>query len=241
MKLLGRILAFNALTWVALIAIGGSSQALGFPPELGLPQWGPGLAGLAMLALFRGDDYAARWWPEGFTWRRWLGALALPVTIGALATGLARVSGIAWRVELIDNWALALAWAPLGALGEELGWRGYLQGRLDTKLGPVQAALLTGLCWTPIHLHFFAEGPLFVALLALVLMSASVVMRGLVDQSGAYPVALAALVHLGINLANFLGLGYLHSLVYMGAIAGLWVALALYFVLSGRTRSPSSA
>jgi membrane protease YdiL (CAAX protease family) len=45
-----------------------------------------------------------------------------------------------------------LLWPLVAALGEELGWRGYLYPRLMPALGPIGAAVAVGLIWGLWHL-----------------------------------------------------------------------------------------
>ena len=53
-----RIGLFYVWTWFFLILLGGLQQATGIlPPEVGLAQWGPGIAGLLMLWIFRKDNH----------------------------------------------------------------------------------------------------------------------------------------------------------------------------------------
>ncbi len=48
-----------------------------------------------------------------------------------------------------------LAAIPFGPLGEELGWRGYLQPRLLSTLNPVLAGVIIGAIWTVWHIPLF--------------------------------------------------------------------------------------
>lgn len=48
--------------------------------------------------------------------------------------------------------AMALVWPLMAALGEELGWRGFLLPRLAGRLGLLPAALVVGLVWGLWHL-----------------------------------------------------------------------------------------
>lgn len=41
------------------------------------------------------------------------------------------------------------------ALGEEIGWRGYLQTRLIHKIGTQKALWMTAICWAIFHVPFF--------------------------------------------------------------------------------------
>ena len=53
-----RVGVFYVLTWFFLMMLGGIQQATGIlPPQIGLPQWGPGIAALLMLVIFRKDGF----------------------------------------------------------------------------------------------------------------------------------------------------------------------------------------
>ncbi len=43
----------------------------------------------------------------------------------------------------------------LFALGEEIGWRGYLQSRLIKEVGTQKALWITAICWAIFHIPFF--------------------------------------------------------------------------------------
>jgi membrane protease YdiL (CAAX protease family) len=47
---------------------------------------------------------------------------------------------------------MALVWPLMAAIGEEIGWRGYLLPRLEQRFGLLGAALLIGLVWGFWHL-----------------------------------------------------------------------------------------
>jgi len=88
---------------------------------------------------------------------------------------------------------VALIWPPLAALGEELGWRGFLLPRLAGRIGLWPAALAIGLIWGVWHLPpdfialkgygdwfwaaFFVNGPL-------VLTAHSIIMAWLWRRTG---------------------------------------------------------
>ncbi len=118
---------------------------------------------------------------------------------------------------------------PLGALGEELGWRGYLNKRLNARLGGLASSLLVGLLWMPIHLPFLQRGLLMAALLTVLLMAYSVVLYALTKETG-FSVLLAGVFHLGINLTNLLFLDLLYQPAFMALSAGLWVLAAVVSV-----------
>ena len=78
-----RISIFYVLTWFFLIFLGGMQQATGLlPPEVGLAQWGPGIAALLMLLLFRKDGHKINFFSKGIPTVRYLYAALTPVGVG---------------------------------------------------------------------------------------------------------------------------------------------------------------
>ena len=120
-------------------------------------------------------------------------------------------------------------WMPLGAIGEELGWRGYLHKKLDTRMRGLFSSLLVGVMWMPIHVSFFGEGPVFLLFLALMIISYSLVIYALVQDTG-FNVLLASIFHLFINVSNLLFLDVIHETSFMVVNALVWVVLAVVVV-----------
>jgi len=230
-----RIIVFYGLTWFFLILLGGVQQAAGVPAEISLPQWGPGLAALLMLVLFRKDGHKITFHAKDTPALRYLNAALIPAGAALvlwLAASLLRIPP-AQESPIYNSLLLAILWMPLGALGEELGWRGYLNKRLDARLGGLVASLLVGLLWMPIHLPFLQRGPLMAVLLTVLLMAYSVVLYALTQETG-FSVLLAGLFHLVINLTNLLFLDVLYQPAFMALNAGLWVLVAVVSVVLKR-------
>jgi membrane protease YdiL (CAAX protease family) len=118
---------------------------------------------------------------------------------------------------------------PLGALGEELGWRGYLHKKLDTRLRGLISSLLVGVLWMLIHVHFFSQGPVFLTFLTLLFISYSVVIFAVVQDTG-FSVVLATVFHLAINLSNLLFLGVIYEISFMVFNSLVWMAVAAVVV-----------
>ena len=49
-------------------------------------------------------------------------------------------------------------------VAEELGWRGYLQEKIEAHVGDVLTPLIVGIIWTVWHFHFFISGSMEVPL-----------------------------------------------------------------------------
>jgi len=223
---------FYVLTWFFLLLLGGTQQATGFlPSEFGLAQWGPGIAALVMLLIFRKDGHKITFFSKEIPGIRYLYAALVPVGVGLvifLIRSLLHIEPSA-DAPAYGSLALLILWMPFGALGEELGWRGYLHKKLDPRMRGVFSSLLVGVLWMPIHVQFLTRGPVFILLLALLIISYSVVIYALVRDTG-FSVLLASIFHLAINLSNLLFLDVIHETSFMMVNALVWAAVAAVVV-----------
>ncbi|MFI7000132.1 type II CAAX prenyl endopeptidase Rce1 family protein [Nocardia sp. NPDC050175] len=137
-----------------------------------LLMWAPGLAALiARLILREGfGDISLRLGGRR-SWLAFLIALGYPVAIGAAAYGVGWASGLAdfispagtssgwgsFAGELLIATTLGTAVGLVFALGEELGWRGYLLTRLIEAEIP-RPIMVSGLIWAAWHLPLIIGG-----------------------------------------------------------------------------------
>jgi len=135
--------------------------------------------------------------------------------------------------EIFDNLPLVLVWMPLGALGEELGWRGYLHKKLDERVNGLLSSLLVGMLWTLFHVHFLAQGFVFVFFFALVLVSQSVVLYAFIRSTG-FSVLLATIFHWAFNLINLTILDVIYETTYMMVSGIVWAIAAAVVVFMRR-------
>lgn len=233
--MLTRVLTYSALTAFWVILLGGGSEALGLPVALGLPQLAPGIAGLLTLLIFRKDGLRISLLRRDIPAARYLAAIGIPFGMGLLIFGvsLAVFPQLTSGSIGIGISALSLLWMPFGAIGEELGWRGYLNKRLARGTAGLAAAAITGLLWTLLHVHFFANGPLYMLFAALSFVAMSVVIHVIVAEHD-FNVALSALFHLGVNLSSALSWPVINEIGFMAGYALLWATAALAAALLRR-------
>jgi membrane protease YdiL (CAAX protease family) len=236
--MLKRIAAFYIITLILTVALAGLQQAAGIDSRFILPQWGPGLAGLFMFLVFRRDGLSLRLNLRAAGPRRYLLALALPLAgaavLLALVGWLLGPHGAAAAIRNLT--ALWIAGMLFGALGEEIGWRGYLQPLARQRWSPFATSLLVGALWAPWHIQSWANGPLYMILLVLAMIGYSLVITALIDDAPGGRVALATLFHLGINLGNVPFLPVLAAPAFMALNAAVWLVIAAVIVYLRRGR-----
>ncbi|WP_433654413.1 CPBP family glutamic-type intramembrane protease [Nocardia sp. CA-128927] len=161
---------------IALIALSAPAMAFAViaKNDIGvlLLMWAPGLAALiARLILHEGfADISLRLGGRRSWWALLIG-LGYPVAIAVAAYGVGWASGLAqftspagsssgwvsFGGELLVGVGLGTAVGLVFALGEELGWRGYLLTRLIDAEVP-QPILVSGLIWAAWHLPLIIGG-----------------------------------------------------------------------------------
>jgi membrane protease YdiL (CAAX protease family) len=234
--MLKRIIVFYGLTWFFLILLGGFQQATGvIPAEIGLAQWAPGIAALLMLVIFRKDNFKITFFSKDTPARRYLYAALIPLGMGLVVYIIRFLIPMESTAApgIFNNLSLTLLWIPLGAFGEELGWRGYLHKKLDPHMRGLFSSLLVGILWMPIHVHFFNQGPIFLFFFLLMIISYTIVIYALVQDTG-FNVLLATIFHLSINLANLFFLDVIYRTSFMMINSLVWVVVAVTVVFLNR-------
>lgn len=141
--------------------------------------------------------------------RRWLrGACIAVAVITAYGTILA-VAATAFGVLRNDQpWGYAvpvvafIALQILGGIGEEIGWRGFLQPALETRMSKLPAAIMVGVIWALWHVHYFGD-LLIGAMFILNCIGLSILFAYLTVGSRLQRGILAGVLHALVNLALF--------------------------------------
>jgi membrane protease YdiL (CAAX protease family) len=215
--------------WVLGIATGDSAGGHG-AYSIGA-MWGPGIAALLTCWLSKRPVASLGWqwgetrwqalsysWPlgvclltYGFVYAAGLGGFPNAQTVAALRTSL--VWPHAATDTVVAGWFLLLATTGIVrsiafALGEEIGWRGFLSPALHARFGFTRGALLTGAAWAIWHLpiivfsNYDSATPWWFAIPCFVIevLSLSVIMAWIRMRSGS--LWTGAIAHASINLFN---------------------------------------
>ncbi|MFI9203224.1 lysostaphin resistance A-like protein [Streptomyces sp. NPDC053048] len=205
---------FVAVTFVGAGALGAVQPATGIPGEVvQLTQFGPAL-GVAAVALFRPASVrsllagAFRSSHGGGGRGSGLPLLATAlliitccVTASGIATGDVRFTPPS---ELHHPFALIVVAQLIGACGEEIGWRCFLQPLLRTRFGPLTSSIVVGVLWGVWHVQVFAQNPAYAGGFLLGAVSMSVVMGTALERLRSSRLLWAGGFHTLINLGMLL-------------------------------------
>jgi len=197
-------------------------------------------------------------WTSGFTglWRELKQRLSFPsgaavwLLVAALVPILVTLSGV-WGARFTGDARPFIPASLLrdvivnamltGAVGEELGWRGFLLSRLDQRVGRSKSALAMGILWSLWHLPVFlfpdspyASWPLTPALLTI---AAFGVFMGALYYLGSGSILPTILAHLSLNIVLAIGGAALSSPVLWWTSAIAYSAIAARLVRSNAVRN----
>jgi membrane protease YdiL (CAAX protease family) len=236
MKTIGKISLFFVITFVFTILLAIVQQALGLDTaQISLPQFGPALAALVMLRIFRKDEMELTLTFKGVQPRKYLAAIGIPLIVPVILFFIYSQFVTPISVPPIEATAfiMMLGGILLGAFGEELGWRGYAQNLLEKQLNGVVGFLLVGLFWGAWHIGNFQNGPIFMLFFVFSTIGYSAVMGWLVQGTN-YNVVLPTLFHFSVNVGFFI-LQDVVTDVRIAALNGLvWIGAAALIVARNR-------
>ena len=229
MKTLIRIVVFYGVTFVFTIILSTIQHASGIVDagKIVLAQFGPGLATLTMLVLFRKDNTKITISFKGISFLKYLGVISIPVLVSMMLFLIYSRFIRPLSLPAIDvaSFAIILAGMLLGAYGEELGWRGYLQNLLDRRLNTLVAFILVGILWGLWHVGNYLNGPVYMLFFILSTIGYSGVMAWLILGTN-YNVILACLFHFAVNAGFYVLKNALADtrLIAMNGLA--WISIA---------------
>jgi membrane protease YdiL (CAAX protease family) len=220
---------YLVVTWLAAGGLKVLQPTTHLPMQLlTITQFAPSIGVLVVLAMHRGAALQIWQGPAVATVRRIaVGVGVLAGVFGLCLAGLA-VTGQAIHLTSPGSlgepfWLIAVA-QLVGACGEELGWRSFLQPHLQQRYSPVVSALIVGVLWGTWHVEYFSDGLLFVAAFLAMAVAISVILAEL--TRGVSSLAVAGVFHWLLNLAILLLLNFAN-----GDLADV-TALAAGFVLA---------
>jgi len=233
MKILIRVAAFYGLTFVFTIILAIVQQLSGLDAEkIILPQFGPGVAAVVMIAWFRSDNLKITIAPKRVSFSKYVVAFGLPMLVSTLLFLIYSqfIHPLTISFPNAATFTIMVGGMLLGAFGEELGWRSYLQNLLDKRLNEVAAFLLVGVLWSLWHVGNYQNGVLYMLFFTLATIGYSAMMAWL-SRDDDYNVILAGLFHFAVSLGFFMLKDALADLRLMALNGLVWIGIAAFIVL----------
>ncbi|SEC08865.1 CAAX protease self-immunity [Streptomyces sp. 2231.1] len=197
------------LAFVAAGALGSLQPATGVPAEvLQITQFGPALAVAVTALLWPVTTWTLVRGPRRRPSSPWL-LLSMPFLIILLSAGpYALISGAPHATDprtLHHSFLLVAVAQLVGACGEEIGWRCFLQPLLRTRFGPLPASVAVGTVWGLWHVQVLGRSPAYAAGFLLATIALSVVLGLALDGTGGMTrLLLAGAFHALVNLGMLL-------------------------------------
>lgn len=241
------IAALFGVPWVITQVLPPSSGSLGSLLMTLVPTvWSPTILALIFVAMAGGtagvrQELRARfrYQPKAGPWI--FAACIVPIVVVGTAVTVARAFGGA--VPFIGSGAVATAIAlqvATGAVGEELGWRGFLVTRLERLTGSLPAVWVMGTLWSAWHVGAFFDPKLPHYTMPMPLVLAFIlffgVFMGLLFQRTGKSILATIAAHLSLNIMTALGGASLASPAFWGVLAASFGVLSLLGTLSMRAR-----
>ncbi|MFJ6138579.1 CPBP family intramembrane glutamic endopeptidase [Kitasatospora sp. NPDC092286] len=237
---------FTLLTWVVAGLLLALQPMLPLDPGLlMLPQFGPAVAAVVVTVLLRRGRRPAAG-PASMRWLRptrdvlvrCVTGAGLVVAVLGLSLGVLALAGRPVHLtdagQLAGPWWLLVVLQWVGACGEELGWRVFLQRRLEAGRSPVAAAVVVGVLWGAWHVQYLRFGAAFMTAFMVMTVAVSVILAVLVSGAGTGTLLVAGTLHCLINLGT---LGVLDieggDVAGMTALAGCSTAVAVALAVAG--------
>jgi membrane protease YdiL (CAAX protease family) len=225
-----KAILFYALTFIFTILLGGLQQALGIGSWIILPQLSPALAALILLAFSRKENRKLTITVKANQTSKYIGAVAIPLLVSAVLFLIyGHFVGPIGVPALGTFSALTLYFGILiGALGEEIGWRGYLQPLFESRVNLLSASLLVGVLWGLWHVGNYHYGVAYMSFFVLSTIGYSVIVAWLYRGTN-YNVLIAFLFHFAVNFGFLILTNAINDLRFMIMNGTSWIIVAATF------------
>jgi len=201
-----RIITYFFVTLVLTGAFAFLQEATGIRPEyLQLAQVGPALAALIFLVL-EGDNVSSflrnglRLELDRFSLVAILTPMVLMLAVYSASKYLYGIVKPISSLSILDVFFVLST--ILAALCEEIGWRGYMLPRLQSRMTPMKASLILGVLWSLWHVPNLFRGVRFFSVWFIGVMGLTVVFTYAFNRAGGrlWPVTL---IHASVNIAAY--------------------------------------
>ena len=204
-NMIWKILLFTLITLIVTGLLATLQQKINLDFEkIVLPQLAPAIGFLIIALLFK--DLRI---PIGLDFNKAiilksLLALVLPFLLITIAFLIGKVIGLDIKLtnDLTPLFSVMIIGLLLGSIGEELGWRSFLQPYLEKNNSVLLASIIVGLIWGLWHIGHYKNGLLFMIGFLIFTISASIILAWILRDTR-YSIIISVLFHTAINIGFF--------------------------------------
>ncbi|MDR3271903.1 MAG: CPBP family intramembrane metalloprotease [Flavobacteriaceae bacterium] len=194
------LFVFITFFFTAILAISQQKTNLSFE-RITLPQLAPAITVLILFLIYGNLPASINFSLDKSILCKSLIAFVFPLILFAITFFIGKQIGLNVKIteKLSKLIPVMLVGMLLGALGEEIGWRSFLQPVLEKKSSILFASIIIGLIWGLWHVGHYKNGFLFMTGFLLFTTSASIIIAWLLRNTE-YNLIVAAIFHLSINI-----------------------------------------
>ncbi len=198
-----------------------------------LPQLAPAIGFLVIIIFIRELQI-----PIGFDFNKGILAksifvLGLPFLLVSIAFIIGQFIGLEIKMteDLSPLLTVMLIGIIVGSVGEEIGWRSFLQPTLEKNNSVLVASIIVGLIWGLWHIGHYKNGILFMIGFLIFTISASIILAWVLRDTR-YSIIISVLFHTSVNIGFFTLFKNSHTDSRLMIINGIvWMIPAIGIVL----------
>lgn len=200
-----KILLFILITLIITGLLAAFQQKINLDFEkIVLPQLAPAIVFLIIALMFK--DLRV---PIGFELNKAIAlksllALGLPLFLITISYFIGKLNGLEIQLtnDLTPLFSIMVIGILIGSIGEELGWRSFLQPNLEKKNSVLLASIIVGLIWGFWHIGHYKNGLIFMIGFLIFTVSASIILAWILRDTR-YSILISVLFHTSINIGFF--------------------------------------
>jgi membrane protease YdiL (CAAX protease family) len=176
--------------------------------SINLPQFAPALAFFVTIFLFRDLYRPIKINFNKIVFYKVFLTIIIPIVLNMLTYFIGMLTGIVVKIQpnLFSTLITSLFGLIIGSIGEEIGWRNFLQPLLEYKYSKFVSSLIVGLIWGVWHIIHYKNGIIFMAGYILFTVSVSIIFVYLLKGTQ-NNLIVSAIFHTAIN-ASFISFFY---------------------------------
>jgi membrane protease YdiL (CAAX protease family) len=194
------LFVFTTLVLTIIFAVTQQKTGLSFV-KISLPQLAPAIAVLIFFLIYKDLPARINLHFEKAILIKSLIALIIPVILFAISFFIGKQLNL--NVKVTENLPsllpLMITGMLIGAFGEEIGWRSFLQPFFEKKNSVLVASIFVGIIWGLWHVGRYKNGVLFMTGFLLFTISVSIIIAWLL-RGAEYNLIISAIFHLSINV-----------------------------------------